>query len=638
MPEPRSPRRRRPTRSESGGKPGSQGLPIYLDPSYTTNLCPNPSFEASTAGWTATDSGTTLAQSNLQTLYGAQALQVTTNGSIPGQGVIGPYGFYPGIAGLAAMTASIWGEAGTVLVSFVNGAGGAALASQAVVLDGSGWQTVIFADVSFPANAKMYALFQTVGPEDIIFYVDGVMYQPEGTPHPYIDGDLPQVFWTGTAELSTSYQPYQYAIGGTLSFWGSGYANVVVPGEVIDISPPVLEFFVDPLDGTLATVATVAGALTDFGIWTSTDPDPAQTYGWYTNAGTLSSQTGYTQIYGMLVPPLDYPVSGGSYAWRRAAYAAVGFKWASVPTATEQILTDVQLQYCHTDLTPNASTASAFQRPRQLQVIIKPDRLNYITNPAFQVSTVGWSQDGSTVTMTPTPYVWPPNISTYDNIEYSAFQSCQVVLNSALDSGIQISVPFLIPGETYMASCYVMTTSNGLADILGACSGGAADVAGLMDPEFCYGGGGTEGYGAGPYGGVTASDNPLPSGVWTRLSFAFVAGSDTEVLFITATYLAGGSSVLFGYPQSFYVTGVMIEPGDILLPYFDGNSGQDAMWEYSGGTTTPEPGGGTVPGSSRSYYYTQLQFGQAIVSQTLASNTPLGISYATPLYATPPNQ
>jgi hypothetical protein len=68
---------------------------------------------------------------------------------------------------------------------------------------------------------------------------------------------------------------------------------------------------------------------------------------------------------------------------------------------------------------------------------------------------------------------------------------------------------------------------------------------------------------------------------------------------------SGSSSVLQSpvYLYSFYVTAVLVENGDILLSYFDGNSGAGACWEYSGGTTAPVAQGGTSPGVSRSYYY-----------------------------------
>jgi hypothetical protein len=605
---------------------------IYFDQNWITNLCPNPGFNASTAGWSTTDLGTTLAQTNLNPLYGQQSGLVTTSGSIPGQGVYSPAGQFPYQDGLASASVSLWGNSGSLLVSLVSNPGGTVLASQAVVLNGAGYQTVNFNAIPYGAGCQLYILVTTLGsPQAVSFYIDGVMYTPDGY-HltPYIDGDQANCFWTGTPELSTSYQQFQFPISGALNLYLTGTCNIIQAGEVFQIAaPPVLEFFVDPQVGATATVASPAAAFTDFGIWELTDPDPAQTYAWWTNAGTNSSQTGYQQIYGMVVPPLDYQVSGGNYLWRRAAYAAVGFKWANVPTNVEQILTDVQLEYAKTSV-GSATTPSSYQRPRQLQVVIKPSRLNYVTNPAFQNGTAGWSQDGTNVTTAVSNTVWPNNIATYDNVEYSAFQSCLVTLNTTADAGIQLSVPQLIPGQVYMASCYVMPNSPGITDLLASCGGGSADIASLINSADGYG---VPPYGSGPYGGLNASNTGLATGNWTRISFPFVAATDTQTFIVAATTLTPTS-----FPQSFYVTAVLIESGDILMPYFDGNSGPDACWEYSGGTTNPVANGGTTPGTSRSYYYNQLKFGQGVVNTTMQSNTPLGISYATPLYATPPLQ
>jgi hypothetical protein len=77
----------------------------------------------------------------------------------------------------------------------------------------------------------------------------------------------------------------------------------------------------------------------------------------------------------------------------------------------------------------------------------------------------------------------------------------------------------------------------------------------------------------------------------------------------------------------FWTDAVLCEDGDILLPYFDGNSGLDALWE-TGGT----------PNLARSYYYSQYQYGQQVVTSQLAANTPMGISSATPQYAVLPTQ
>ena len=145
-------------------------------------------------------------------------------------------------------------------------------------------------------------------------------------------------------------------------------------------------------------------AFTDFAIFGLTDPDPAQTYADENNAGMLSGDGAYAQSYGIFVPPLDYPVSNGAYAWRRAAYMDIGFYYTGVPALNEEILADFQV----TLIPLGTDTPLAYTPPRQIATIIKPTRLNFCTNPAFAVSTAGWEGTGTgaietDATVLPTP-------------------------------------------------------------------------------------------------------------------------------------------------------------------------------------------------------------------------------------------
>lgn len=636
------PRRRKPNRNVTGnsletgdGQGLSPGLVYYTDPNYTTNLCSNPGFSVSTAGWSATDVNTTLAVTAIVTnadgqvlsgiqpaLYGSQSMVVTTDGSLYNQGTYGPAGNTPSYTGpvLGSMTVSIFGETGTLNVSAVSNPGGVAMATTTVVLDGAGWQTIVLNNLLFPPYSQggnVYILITTAFAQAVTFYVDGVMYEPESPAHQYCDGDLPGCTWSGTAGLSTSSQEYQWSIAGVVSFQLSGTASIIAAGEQFQLpAADVLEFTFTPSAGTLIGAQSPAVALTDFGIWELTDPDPAQTYAWWTNSGILSGEVAYTRPYAMIVPPVDYPVSNGAYAWRRAAYMAVGFQWQSVPNAEYQVMTDVQLEYART--TPGvATTPSTYERPRQLQVIVKPNRLNYITNPAMQVSTSGWTGIDGNETLAVDNSQYPGTISYYNNLPYSIGQSLRCTLTNASSEGVQISVPYLLPGETYICSFWCLPGSQ-MADIIGSCGNGSGDIAALIDAADGYG---DLPYSSGPYGGINASNVALAQN-WVQCSFAFVAPTDTPVLTIAATLVPSAN-----YPTLFWVTAVVVEPGDVLNPYFDGNSGPDALWE-TGGTA----------GLARSYYYNQYQYGQSIVTNTLAGNTPLGISYATPLYGVPPTQ
>jgi Spherulation-specific family 4 len=312
---------------------------------YTTNWCPNPSFETDLTGWTTTDAGTVIAQDTTIGLYGASSMMVTTDGSVTGQGVIGPTATITPAA-LGSMTISVYGGTGTLQVSALYNPSGVVLKTQQVSLNGT-WTTVYLDNLNIPNTAQVYVVIQTVGQQQIEFHVDGVMYEPETPHHPYCDGDQPGCFWSGTPEETYSYQPYQWGIFATTDMIFSGSVNIINTGQVFTLVPEVLIMqFSDGLtDPSLTTIQPTA-CLTDFGIWELTDPDPAQTHARWNNTGVMNSDVtpsveAYNRPYAMVVPPLDYPVSGGALAWKRAAYMGVGFQWLNVANNQIEVLTDV---------------------------------------------------------------------------------------------------------------------------------------------------------------------------------------------------------------------------------------------------------------------------------------------------------
>jgi Spherulation-specific family 4 len=884
---------------------------------YTTNWCPNPSFETDLTGWTTTDANTVTVQDTTIGLYGGSSLMATTDGSIPGQGVIGPSATITP-ATLGSMSVSIYGASGTVQVSALYNPGGIVLKTQQVALNGA-WTTVYLDNLNIPNTAQVYIVVQTVGQQQIAFHVDGVMYEPETPHHPYCDGDQPGCFWSGTPEETYSYQPYQYSIAATADMIFSGSVTIINPGLVFTLVPEVLTYaFSDGLTDPSFTVVQPVACLTDFGIWELTDPDPAQTHARWNNAGMMNSDAipsveGYNRPYAMVVPPLDYPVSGGALAWKRAAYMGVGFQWLNVANGQIEVLTDVMANVqpiaapplnqnydFETTIVPwtgfnngtvtrstgwafgnstaslllqgNGATANpqtlseqflvlpgqqyaiqgwaystqgyatgvqlgvnwftdadvyigattcaltalpattatylyvtgtapsnaytgqviyeasgtpantvtfyldkakilsgygdfvppAYSGPRQIQAIIKPTRLNYVMNPSFETSTYQWSEVGTGVTLstdatkfaspggswevsftgngsTANPGIWTVNtftvspyvtysaaawlgisgayasgvtvninwynsigtkigstatspavtgvtptivtatgqapvgaataavvitaagtpantvvfyasaaeisasnwlvippaitwtglnaatpviISSFTPVDLSTVggvQSMKVALSANTGSGAQITIPYLFPGETYIASAYVQPGAQ-LADILISAGSANGDVNGSVQNAIGYGSGT---YGGGPYGGVAGSNVALTVGLWTQISVIFTASADTQVIEVTAVPVTGAT-----YPVDFWVDAVLLEIGDILNPYFDGNSGSpDYMWEVNGPANL-----------TRSYYYGQYEYGQHVVANTLAAQTPFGISAATPLYATLPTQ
>lgn len=359
---------------------------------YVTNFCTNPSFEVDLTGWTGL-SGTAITQDNTYSRWGQQAMLVATPGAAVGEGFTGPVATNGGGATTGAATLyflSPTGASGSVLAEVVDPVHGTVLGSTTVTLDGTGlWDTRAEIDFSLTSGQSYQLVVSTATVQALTFWADGGQYETGvAKASPYIDGDQPGCVWTGTPGESTSELLYPNATSARGSLSLSGRATPVVVGQAATTSASgSMKLSGDLQLGSQEPVA----AFTDFAIFGLTDPDPAQTYADQSNAGASTGHTSYAQSYGIFVPPLDYPVSNGKFAWRRAVYAGVGFYFTGVPNNVEQNITQVQV-----GLAPLGSlTPVAFTPPRELTEIIKPTRLNWCTNPSFEVSTAGWSGVGT---------------------------------------------------------------------------------------------------------------------------------------------------------------------------------------------------------------------------------------------------
>jgi hypothetical protein len=236
----------------------------------------------------------------------------------------------------------------------------------------------------------------------------------------------------------------------------------------------------------------------------------------------------------------------------------------------------------------------------------------------------------------------------------------KIVNNSSISgtNGASITISNLIVGDPFIASAYVNPGPN-IGDIFLAWveGGNYGDVIQLGGTGY---GNSNIGYGQGPYGGIAIPNTQLTPGLWTRIYFFFTAVADSMTLAlyaapttVSAAYTAslrgdgkvnaqsgGNAQPLISKhgmgtmtalasvaPVYFFVDAVMVQNGEDLQPYFDGSFGEDALWESNG-----------TPGLARSYYYPQLVAKRHIVTEVLQQHIPLGISYATPVYAVPPTQ
>lgn len=560
------------------------------------NLCPNPSFEVSADGWQAL-AGTVITQTGVTAWSGRFCGIVTTDGLASGEGVLAPAAQFPS-ASAASVQLRIAGPSGTVNILAAKNPGGILLAGQAVQLVND-WQLIQLQNLSLNANDSLYLAIQTTSAQDITFYIDAVMYAPAALSGTYFDGDSSGASWTGTPGLSASQLPQPGAVSLHGGAHMSGRLAVIARGAIDHVSPPSGQA---TMSGDIGAISGVSppGALDDFASWpAATDYDPAMTYVTWNTAGLASGHTGYTRPWGIFYPPLDYPVSDGSNLWNRAAFCAAGMQYASVAAATAQNLTCVQLEQMplagtsSLDQTPAPST---YDPPRTLHVTVKPVRLNFTQNPAFQV-TGAWSGAGNG-TLTYDPQVVYPLGGAYDGIPLTTFTRSGKVTITAGNGGATQQLAGLFTGDTYIASIYIRP-GPGISDFqLTAGSGTSASIA-------------------------TADGTDLTPGTWYRTFVIFKAPAPVATLTINAIPGNGAQ-----YPAVFWCGPCLTESGDILGSYFDGSfSNPDYMWEN-----------GSTPGLGRSYYYQDFVIQQPVVTGIMSRHTPLGLTWAAPLYATLPTQ
>lgn len=592
--------------------------------SYTINLIPNPSFENTngTTGYTAF-SGAVLTTCYTDHLYGSNSMQVATDGNQSGQGFYSPYVAETNPGDTHVYSGSLYVK-GTdhirINVMLAYNPGGVVIRSKTITLT-EDWQRVTLLNGTIPTGVdNVYLIVQTVAADATAFLVDGVQIEENSVVTEYCDGDQYGCYWQGEPNNSPSVREVEFALEADGFNQSGGSAEFLIPGEVFE-----LEAFgdVDVSGGSAElSIAEPVGAMDDFAVYPLGDNDPAMTYVGPTNAGTLAGEYGqpFARQYALFVPPRDYPVSGG-FAWKRAQYAAVGFRFDNLPPGDWNYLDDVQLEPVKAGI--NSTGPTAYETPRQIKTIIKPDRLNFVKNPSFESSMNFWSANaGSGVTLSRDATTVAP---------IAGNNSLRIVIPSGSSNpGVTTTIENLIVGRTYVVSAFVQG-SDGLQDVLISCGNGNASVTGNGIP---YGGvlanpdnpddPANIGYGEGPYGGMFASGNAanFPTGTWIRTSFTFVATAKAQPLTFAAATTADAA-----YPVTFWVDAVMVEEGEVLLNYFDGSFGYDYLWESNG-----------TPHESRSYYYQGRRSKSYIVDKIIQENVPLGITAAAAQWAVPYTQ
>lgn len=629
---------------------------------FTQNLCSNPSFEVSLAGYTPVE-GATLALSPVSSI-GQQGLEVTTPGFAIGEGVSSAIGLLPS-SGTGSVSLSLFGAPGNLTVSaYISPSSSPILSSIPVTLTGTEWQRVELDGLPVLEGQELAIIVGTTSPQALTFWVDAVQIEPESPAHPYCDGDQPFCTWMGAPGLSISFQQYQFPTGSTGGMLLDGSATPVNYGAVFTTGSVGTML----LSGSLLdTVQNPVAAFNDFALFTTTDLDPAQTYPSWTTAGNSNGQTVYNRPYALFMPPLDYPVSSGML-WNRAAYMALGVYFTSVAASQAEDIADVQVE-----LMPyvfgSAPVPTAYSPPRTIETNIKPTRLNFVPNPSIEASTTNWNAvGGASVSVAQDTTTFVPAANLTSGTVSAA--SLKVTLLSAVATpnngvnvnpiyqGTTISIPDLIFGDTYIVSAWVLgpnSTPSGLADI-------TMQIAGLNASSVGQGVGyGESTYGDGYYGGssfnplVPDSGTDMVAGQWYNPHVIFTAtGSTVQLNFVALIDTSVVPSVV-SYPLSFWIDAIMIESGDTRAPYFDGSTGGTVNFasnpdDYSWGTVNAYTGGASTPGvNTQSFFYersivtganviTDTAGNGGVVQQVLNQHTPLGITAQSPMYNVPPSQ
>lgn len=573
--------------------------------SFTNNYCRNPSFQLGLAGYSnSLDAAIQLDNTNV--LYGNQSVLVSCPGIRAGEGCVTAGGIIPSTS-LCSASCFINGT-GSVTVYAVTNPGGVIVVSTPITCTGQ-WQRVKLEGITCSPGQTLFLIIQTSIAQRCQFWISGVQIEDSSPCHPYCDGDQDGCQWIEGFWGGVSVCHFENPI--------AAISNITATSNVVPILQTGKKFFITAnsefetfSDLVVTSGPGPIGAVKDFGVAQLTDPDPAQTYVSWNTAGTPSTTGGtYSRNWGIFYPPVDYPVSNGNL-YNRAAYAAAGWFFASVPNNGTVNITRIQAEVLPITTGYSAPAPTAFDPPRAIHSIIKPDRLNYCVNPSIEVSTASWSALG-TATLARDNTVSVGEIIEYDDdILTAGVASLKVTVNSSGD-GAQINIVDLLTGVTYIASAYVQA-GPGLENIVMSISNGETSV--LATGGTGYGSGD---YDIGPYGGINPASD-LPVSTWFRINCIFTATADSHILQITSS-----SAADVFYPTHIWVDAVLVEPGEDLQFYFDGSFGSQYVWE------------GTA-GLSRSYFYDQYQIKQQAVLNVLEGHVPLGIDFDTPQYAIPP--
>lgn len=274
-------------------------------------------------------------------------------------------------------------------------------------------------------------------------------------------------------------------------------------------------FHRDSVSGKITTVVgTPLGAFRDFGHWADPLPDPAMVLVRASAAGLStydsSQPSGMRRLWLTASPARDYKTSNG-YAWRRTAFTNVGLRVNAMPVGASQFVDGAQVE-----VAPLSQTGpSAYHPARALQVVVKPDRLNYAINGRGAAGTTNWSADPDQVVAT----------NRYTDPAFVGGPSKWSMSGGTVAAGPEGGIKVTATGTGYALAT---NTSNPVMGLAGATKAYVSvDVRVTGTAYVAVQAAQVNASGAG-LGNAYATLAPPPAGVWTRMMFVLplVAGTD----------------------------------------------------------------------------------------------------------------
>lgn len=356
------------------------------------------------------------------------------------------------------------------------------------------------------------------------------------------------------------------------------------------------------IDSTVPNdVASRGNAFTGWSHFDIGAPDPAIAMAVTSSTGAAydsTSPSSFRRVWADVLGP------DGNFS-PRAAFMSVGARVKGMQAGDTVLMDAVQAEVAQQYPT---TTPTPYSPARSLNVSVRPDRLNYCDNPAFDVSTSGWAAQADATGTVAVSRVADAG-STFGGNLGRFTVSAALAVGGALayfGGGVDTS-QYAAPGLGTQWSARIRLRKVGTGTGLTVTGGLYTYPIDVNLPYYQM-----------SSGNVTLpDDNSFVELVVTGTQpISSLSGKLTMALRSTRVVAAG---------EGIDIDAALIErthsPGTI----FTGSSGANYLWEQ-----------GATPGLARSYYYADRANRTYLLKQVLAENVPLGVVPAVPVFATLP--